>query len=579
LLYLLDLDKLSIGRIDPESRSCGFTSTLRVMRHLLILGALAGAFMTTANSALVAQQGAAAPRMRTAQGVVEGTTLPSGVRAFRGIPFAAPPVRENRWRPPQPAKSWQGVRQADRFADQCMQARVYGDMAFRNAGVSEDCLYLNVWTPAAGRPTAGLPVLVYYYGGGFVAGDGAEPRYDGESMAKRGIIVVTMSYRLGAFGFFSHPELTAESPNHASGNYAFMDQVAALRWVRENIAAFGGDPRQVTIGGESAGSFSVSALMASPLATGLFARAIGESGAFFSGAVSSPPRSESEQNGVKFAQSVGANSLAALRALSATELLDAAGRPGLPRFGPNVDGYFLPQPTAEIFAAGKQAKVPLLAGWNSEESNARALLRADAPTPENVSAAIARRFGERAAEAARVFPTSNADEALQSATDLATDQFLGYSTWKWLDEHARTGGQPVYRYYYSRARPAPVESGVTPNLAGGVTRGNANTPPPPPPRGAVHSAEIEYAMGNLPLNKVFGWTADDYKVSTTMEAFFENFVKTGDPNAAGLPRWPVGTVDASGRVQRMHIDVESRAEAEPRGRYLFLDQVMAAAKR
>ena len=543
------------------------------MRQLLVIGALASAFATPFVAA-AAQQGAA-PQARTTDGVVQGTALPSGVRAFRGIPFAAPPVRELRWKPPQPSARWQGVRRADRFADQCMQARVYGDMAFRNAGVSEDCLYLNVWIPATARPTAGLPVLVYYYGGGFVAGDGAEPRYDGESMAKRGIVVVTMSYRLGVFGFFSHPELTAESPNHASGNYAFMDQTAALRWVRDNAAAFGGDPRQVTIAGESAGSFAVSALMASPLASGLFARAIGESGAFFSGVVASPPRSETEQSGGKFAQAVGATSLQALRALSATELLDASGRPGVPRFGPNIDGWFLPQTPAEIFAAGKQAKVPLLAGWNSEESNARAIIRGEAPTPENVSAAIARQFGERGSEAAKLFPASNPEEALQSATDLATDRFLGYSTWKWLDEHARTGGQPVYRYYYSRARPAPIEAGVTPNMAGGISRGNANTPPPPPPRGAVHSAEIEYAMGNLPLNRVFGWTADDFKVSTTMQGFFENFIKTGDPNGGALPRWPVGKADPSGGVQRMHIDVESRAEAEPRARYLFLDQVTA----
>ena len=551
------------------------------MRQLFLVGALASALaIPIPFSTLLAQRVAAgAPRARTTNGVVEGITLPSGVGAFRGIPFAAPPVRENRWRPPQPVHGWQGVRGADRFADQCMQARVYGDMAFRNAGVSEDCLYLNVWTPASARPNAGLPVLVYYYGGGFVAGDGAEPRYDGESMAKRGIVVVTISYRLGVFGFFAHPELTAESPNHASGNYTFMDQTAALRWVRDNVAAFGGDPRKVTIAGESAGSFSVSALMASPLSKGLFARAIGESGAFFSGIIPTPTRSEAEQSGVKFAQAVGANSLAALRALSATELLEASGRPTLPHFGPTIDGWFLPQTPAEIFAAGKQAKVPLLAGWNSEEAPGAALVRGQAPTPENVSAAIVDQFKEHAADAAKLYPATNAEDALQSATDLMSDRFLGYSTWKWLDEQARTSGQPVYRYYYSRARPAPIESGVTPNLAGGVTRGNANTPPPPPARGAVHSAEIEYALGNLPLNKVFGWTLDDYKVSATMQRFFENFVKTGDPNGAGVPQWPIGTVDASGRVQRMHIDVESRAEAEPRARYLLLDQVTTSAKR
>ena len=527
-------------------------------------------------TASLAQTGAAAPQARTVNGTVAGVVLPSGVHAFRGLPFAAPPVRENRWRPPQPAHNWQGVRQADRFADQCMQARVFGDMMFRNAGISEDCLYLNVWAPAptaAARSSAGLPVLVYFYGGGFIAGDGSEPRYDGESMAKRGIVVVTMSYRLGVFGSFVHPELTAESPQHASGNYGLMDQMASLRWVKANIAAFGGDPKRVTIAGESAGSFSVSAQMASPLSKDLFAGAIGESGAFFSTTLSTPSRAETEQTGVKFAQAIGASSLADLRALSATELLEAASRPGMPRFGANVDGYFFPDVPAKLFAAGKQARVPLLAGWNSEESSARAILP-EAPTPENTAALFTKLFGDRASEAAKVFPTSTPEEATQSLTDLASDRFIGFSTWKWLDVHAATSGKPVYRYYYAKPRPpmVPAMGNATANLAGGVTRGGAGAPPPPS-RGAVHSAEIEYAMGNLPLNKVFAWTPDDHKVSSTMQSYFENFIKAGNPNGPGLPTWPVGTVDASGNVRRMRIDVESRAEPEPRARYLFQDQV------
>ena len=219
-----------------------------------------------------------APRAQTVNGAVAGIALPSGVKAFRGVPFAAPPVRENRWRPPQPVKNWTGVRMADRFADQCMQARVFGDMMFRNSGVSEDCLYLNVWMPANARAGSALPVLVYYYGGGFVAGDGSEPRYDGEAMARRGIVALTVNYRLGVFGFLAHPELTRESPNHSSGDYAFLDQIAALKWVQKNVAAFGGDPARVTIFGESAGSWSVNNLVATPLSKGLFQRAIGESG-------------------------------------------------------------------------------------------------------------------------------------------------------------------------------------------------------------------------------------------------------------------------------------------------------------
>jgi para-nitrobenzyl esterase len=520
-------------------------------------------------------QPAGAPRAQTANGTVVGLAAPDGVREFRGIPYAAPPVRELRWRPPQPARSWQGARLADRFADQCMQARVFGDMMFRNSGVSEDCLYLNVWTPASAGPTAKLPVLVYFYGGGFVAGDGSEPRYDGASMAKRGIVVVTMSYRLGVFGSFSHPELSAESPQKASGNYGLMDQTASLRWVRDNIAQFGGDPSKVTIAGESAGSFSVSAQMASPTAKGLFARAIGESGAFFSTTIPTPTRAETEANGVKFAEFVGAKSLADLRALSATELLETSGRPGAPRFGANIDGYFFPKVPAQVFAAGEQAKVPLLAGWNSEESNGRALLRGE-PTPDSVRAVYARLYPGRGAEAEKLFPFGTTEEATQSLTDMASDRFIGFSTWKWLEEHGRTSGQPVYRYLYARPRPSPVEAGVVANLAGGVTRGTAPANAPPPARGAVHSAEIEYAMGNLPLNKVFGWTPDDYKVSETLQGYFANFIKTGDPNGAGLPTWPRGNPGAE--VQRMRIDVTSRAEPEPRARYQFLDQIYYGAK-
>jgi len=513
-----------------------------------------------------------AARVQTTHGVVQGLTLPSSVLSFRGLPFAAPPVRDLRWKPPQPVQPWAGVRLADRFDHQALQARVFGDMMFRNAGMSEDCLYLNVWTPSA-LPDAKLPVLVYLYGGGFVAGDGSEPRYDGERMARRGIVVVTLTYRLGVFGFFSHPELTAESPQHASGNYTLMDQAAALKWVQGNISQFGGDPAQVTVAGESAGSFSVSALMASPLTRGLFARAIGQSGAFFGAPLSVHTRAESEQAGTAFAEQLGAASLADLRALSATALLEASGQPGAPRFTATVDGWFLPKQPAELFAVGEQAKVPLLAGWNSEEMPGRALLPED-PTPEKARVVLTQQFGERAVEAERFYPVSNVNEAAQSLTDLASDRFIGFSTWKWLEEHARTSGQPVYRYFYAHPRPAPVEAGVTANLAGGVTR-NGEVPPAPPATGAVHSAEIEYALGNLALNRVFDWTPEDEQVSQTLQGYFANFIKTGDPNGPGLPVWPVGQPDAAGQVRRLRIAVEAHAEAEPRARYQFLDQDQA----
>ena len=258
-------------------------------------------------------------QVRTASGVVEGVLEGSGIRSFKGIPFAAPPVGDLRWREPQPVKSWTGVLKADHFGPRAMQTPIFGDMNFRSDGVSENCLYLNVWAPQP-KGRALLPVLVYFYGGGFVAGDGSEPRYDGESMAQKEIVALTVNYRLGLFGFFSHPELTKESPHHASGNYGLLDQAAALQWVKKNIAAFGGDPNKVTIAGESAGSISVSALMASPLSRNLIAGAIGESGSIL-GALPAVPLSEGEKTGEQFAQSIGAKSLSELRSITADSLL------------------------------------------------------------------------------------------------------------------------------------------------------------------------------------------------------------------------------------------------------------------
>jgi para-nitrobenzyl esterase len=497
----------------------------------------------------------------------------SGVRIFRGIPFAQPPTGDLRWRPPQPAKNWEGVRQAVKFGPRCMQAPIFGDMNFRSDGMSEDCLYLNVWTPAKSDKER-LPVLVYFYGGGFVAGDGSEPRYDGESIAAKGVVAVTLNYRLGVFGFLAHPELTKESPHHASGNYALLDQSAALRWVHDNIAAFGGDPRHVTIAGESAGSVSVSAQMASPLSKDLIAGAIGESGSVM-GTLAAAPLAKAEGAGAKFAAELGATSLAALRALSTQQVFEAATKGGFAsvgRFPLTVDGYFFTEDPAATFAAGRQAHVPLLVGWNSEEMNGAALLRGKEPTPENYAAAVREQLGSRAEEALKLYPASTREEVIEAATDLAGDRFIGFSTWKWSDLQARTGGKPVYRYFYARPRPAmrPEMGNATAGLAGGVVRGQTG-PPPPPARGAVHSAEIEYALGNLSTNTVYAWTPDDYKVSKLLEEYFANFIKKGDPNGPGLPVWPKVTPNAP--AQFMRIDVDARAETERhRERYLFLDK-------
>ncbi len=509
--------------------------------------------------------------VKTASGTLEGAgRQASGVREFKGIPFAQPPVGSLRWTAPQPVSAWTGVRPAKAFGPRCMQQPIYGDMGFRSNGMSEDCLYLNVWTPAKSSGEK-LPVMVYFYGGGFMAGDGSEPRYDGGSMATKGIVAVTVNYRLGVFGFLAHPELTKESPHHASGNYALLDQNAALQWVQRNIAAFGGDPGRVTIAGESAGSIAVSAQMASPLSKDLIAGAIGESGSIL-GALAPVPIAKGEEDGVKFAATAGKPDIASLREISADQLLEMAGKRGGPRFSPVIDGYFFPEWPAAIFAAGKQAHVPLLAGWNSEEMNGRSVLGQDGATPENLEKAINRLYGEHGAEVAKEYTAANNEEARDLATELGSARFIAYSTWKWIDLAGKTGGQPVYRYFYSRPRPAmtPQMGNVTAGLAGGVVKGEGPAPAArPTPRGAVHSAEIEYALGNLESNKVYAWSPDDYKVSSTMEQYFANFIKTGNPNSPGLSQWPAATGG-----EFLQIDVNTRAEtARHESRYRVLDRL------
>ena len=313
--------------------------------------------------------------------------------------------------------------------------------------------------------------------------------------------------------------------------------------------------------------------MASPLAKTLFAQAIGESGSLL-GTLPPVPLAEAEQNGVKFADSVGVSSLTALRAMSADQVLAATAKPGIPRFALTTDGYFFPKNPAAIFANGEQARVPLLVGWNSEENNYRAIFGQDKPTAENYKKAMQKLYSDRAEEVLKLYQGSSDEEVMQAATDLAADRFIGYSTWKWSDAHSKTSGKPVYRYLYSRPRP-PMRAAMgnaVPGLAGGVIRGTDTTANKiPPARGAVHSAEIEYAMGNLSTNKVFAWTQEDYKVSRTMQEYFANFIKTGNPNGSNLPVWPAA--NEGNTVQVMHIDIQTRAEAEKnRERYLFLDQ-------
>jgi len=481
------------------------------------------------------------------QGVTEAGASP--VRIFRGIPFAAPPVADLRWREPQPAAHWSGIRQATEFGPRCMQQPLFSDMMFRSPATSEDCLYLNVWTPAKldRSPPHKLPVLLYVYGGGFVAGDSSEKRYDGAALARRGIVVVTMNYRLGAFGFFAHPGLTAESPHHASGNYGLLDQVAALAWVKRNIGAFGGNPNHITIGGESAGSMSVSALMASPLSRGKIAGAVGESGAMMQ-KLTPRPLAEAERKGAAFAQSIAAPTLAGLRAVPADKLLAAQGAAKDMPFDAVIDSYFLTEPPALTFRAGKAARVPLLVGSNSQEAPGSVVFGDGAPTVVNYRAALTRVLGDKANAVFALYPARTDADVLPVATALASDDFLGSPTWKWFDLQRRTAA-PTYYYYFTRVRPRFV----------------ADTSDNPLPWGAVHSAEIEYALGNLDANPLYVWTDDDRKVSSTMSAYFANFIKTGNPNSGSLPAWPRASLDA-GKIRRQVIDVDTYSAAFPEQR-------------
>ena len=427
-----------------------------------------------------------------------------------------------------------------------------------------------MWTPAK-RTTKGLPVLVYFYGGGFVAGDASEPRYDGATMAKKGIVVVTVNYRLGIFGFFAHPELSKEASYKGSGNYGLLDQQAGLKWVQKNIAAFGGDPKKVTIAGESAGSISVSAQMASPLSKDLIAGAIGESGAGINPTLSPVPLAEAEKTGLEFATKAGYPTLAQLRALSTRDLYEIYAESKRFGFPTVVDGYFYPKTIPEIFNAKEQAQVPLLLGWNSTEIPGTAFMQGQPYTEENYVKKVKEVYPNDHAEVLKLYPYSSPKEIEWSATMLASDRFIAYSTWKWFDLHRKNSSKPVYRYLYSKLRPPLVDKSLTPGLAGGTVRGQQG-PPRHEPIGAPHACEIEYCMGNLDLVKEYAWTDDDYKVSETMLSYFANFIINGNPNGDKLPEWPAAEAqDTTPPV--MILDTESKAvDAKEDARYMFLDK-------
>ena len=504
-------------------------------------------------------------------GTIEGNyDTHNGIQRYFGIPFAKPPVGELRWKAPQPLDNWDAIKETKSFGPRPMQTMVFGDMNSRSNGVSEDCLYLNVWTPA-NMDTKDLPVLVYFFGGGNVAGDASEPRYDGESMAKEGIVVVTTNYRLNIFGFLAHPELSAEASYKASGNYGLLDQNAALKWVNKNISAFGGDPNKVTIAGESAGSIGASQQMASPLSKNLIAGAIGESGAAINPTMSPVTLKEAEKTGLEFAKSIGYPTLADLRKLSTREVYELYNSSKRFGFSAVLDGYFLPKTLPEIFESKEQAMVPLLLGWNSAEIPGMAFTQGPY-SEENYVNKVKEAYPKEYAKVLELYPHGSEKEIELSATALASDRFISYSTWKWFDLHRKNSNQPVYRYLYSKLRPSLVDNNLASGLAGGTVEKESEAPPMPKAVGAPHACEIEYCMGNLHLVKDYAWTADDFKVSKDMMTYFANFIKTGNPNGEGLPNWEAAEPKDS-RPSVMVIDTESKLiEAENDARYEFLDK-------
>ncbi|WP_461637079.1 carboxylesterase/lipase family protein [Labilibaculum euxinus] len=522
---------------------------------------------------IMAQNTNSSKQVKIENGIIEGIKDPhKGLSLYFGIPFAKPPVGELRWKAPQPLDNWDGILETKKFGAKPVQTNVYGDMKSRSESMSEDCLYLNVWTPAKKGDGKELPVLVYFYGGGFLAGDGSEPRYDGAAMAQKGIVVVTVNYRLNIFGFFAHPELSEEAGYKASGNYGLLDQSAALKWVQRNISAFGGNPKKVTIAGESAGSISVSAQMASPLSNKLIAGAIGESGAAINPTLFPIPLAEAEQKGVEFTKKAGLTSLAELRKLTTDELFEICKQSKIYSFPTVLDGYFYSKSLPAVFNAKEQAQVPLLVGWNSAEIPGMAFMQGLPYTKENFIKKVKITYPDSYDEVLKLYAHDTEKEIEQSATDLASDRFISYSTWKWFDLHRKNSSQPVYRYLFSRIRPALVDQESVSGLAGGTKKKEDDSFKMPEPIGAAHASEIEYCMGNLYLVNDYAWTEDDYTVSESMLTYFANFIRTGNPNGVGLEKWPAAeAMDPAPPV--MLIDVESKVvHAKNDNRYLFLDR-------
>jgi len=459
--------------------------------------------------------------VKVSEGMVQGT-VEDGLTVYRGIPFAAPPVGEFRWIAPQPPAKWEGVKQATQFAPAPMQG---GNPP---SGKSEDCLYLNVWTPArpAGLSEAGgpaksakekIPVMVYIYGGGFSGGYTSDPWTSGEKLAKKGVVLVSIAYRVNQFGFLAHAGLSAESPNHVSGNYGILDQIAALQWIKKNIAAFGGDPDKVTIFGESAGAISVSMLCASSLAKGLFRGAISQSGGSFG-----PTRpttypgenmktlKQAESDGENYMKKAGVTSVAELRKIDADKLPTGFGMPG---GWPITDGYVIPDDQYKLYEAGKYNDIPVLVGYNSDEGASFTWVK----STEDFVSGIKTRYGKFADALLKAYPLDS-NKIGKTARDLSRDAAFGWQTWSWAKLQSKTGQSKVFMYYFDQHPDYPKDS----------------------PRygyGSPHAQDVSYVFQHLnptdpQLNK------SDFDLSEAMATYWTNFAKYGDPNGKGVPAWP-----------------------------------------
>jgi para-nitrobenzyl esterase len=468
-----------------------------------------------AGTILTAQQQPAP--LRVEGGMLQGT-VEDGLTVYRGVPFAATPLGDLRWKAPQPAAKWDGVKKASAFAPMCAQGMRTPASPGQGPAMSEDCLYLNVWTPARSAGER-IPVLVWIYGGGFNGGSTSEPTSSGEKLAKKGVVLVSIAYRVGPLGFLAHPELSAESPNHVSGNYGLQDMIAGLRWVQKNIAAFGGDPGRVTIFGESAGGIAVSMLCASPLAKGLFHGAISQSGGSFG-----PPRldtmpgenlkrlADAERAGEAYAKNSGAASIRELRQL-APDKLPAGGR-GMGMAWPIIDGWVIPDDQYKLYEAKRYNDTPILVGYNSDEG----LSFSQAKTPDEYIASVKARFGPFADKLLQAYPVGTTGSVPKTARDLMRDAAFGWHTWSWARLQAKTGASKAFYYYFDQHPDYPADS----------PRAGSGTP---------HGVDVPYVFQHVNPSSPMASPSDE-AISEAMATYWTNFAKRFDPNGPGVPLWP-----------------------------------------